>query len=114
MPKNKDTTAKGALSAIGIAKSIQHTKSTVKNSVVQAWVKNLEKTIAIAYQSFEDEARKKQGTSQAAQWVLDNYYIIEQAISLFTENMPTSFFKRLPAARLNDGPSLPQIGRAHV
>ena len=38
----------------------------------------------------------------ASEWVLDNYYIIRQALQQIEEDLPVSFYKQLP--RLSSGP----------
>jgi len=43
----------------------------------------LEKTIKKAYEFFEEASRKKKTVPQAAEWLLDNYYIIEEAFAQF-------------------------------
>ena len=69
------------------------------------------------YESWLDEAHRhfRQASHQdvtltyASEWVLDNYYIIRQAIQQIDEDLPYGFFKQLP--RLSDGPrvGLPRI-----
>jgi cyclic beta-1,2-glucan synthetase len=38
----------------------------------------------------------------AAQWLLDNYYVVQQALRQIREDMPQGFYRRLPL--LSDGP----------
>src|SRR5215213_9643496 len=44
-----------------------------------------------------DETNKAQvSTSQTAEWLLDNFYIIEQAIRQVEEDLPADYYQRLP------------------
>src|ERR1044071_5257708 len=44
-----------------------------------------------------DETNKAQvSTSQTAEWLLDNFYIIEQAVRQVEEDLPVDYYQRLP------------------
>src|SRR5215216_4643891 len=44
-----------------------------------------------------DETNKAQvSTSQTAEWLLDNFYIIEQAVRQVEEDLPADYYQRLP------------------
>jgi cyclic beta-1,2-glucan synthetase len=60
-----------------------------------------ESWLAEAHRQFRDESKKQVPISFTSEWVLDNYYIIRQALQQIKEDLPLSFYKQLP--RLTDG-----------
>jgi cyclic beta-1,2-glucan synthetase len=66
-----------------------------------AWQETL---LAEAYRAFRQVNIEEVALSYAAEWLLDNYYIIQQALRQVREDMPASFYRQLP---LLDG--LPRI-----
>ncbi|OGC75959.1 MAG: hypothetical protein A2Z27_05165 [candidate division Zixibacteria bacterium RBG_16_50_21] len=70
-----------------------------------------------AHTYFRDATNQDLSLTLAAEWVLDNYYIIRQALLQINEDLPVGFYMQLP--KLADGPlkGLPRIyaiGRAVV
>lgn len=55
-----------------------------------------------AYAYFTQAAQDTHITSYAAEWFLDNFYIIQQAVEQIEEDMPARYYQRLP--RLVSGP----------
>ena len=55
-----------------------------------------EATLRSAYLSFRATASDDQAFSQAGEWMLDNYYIVEQTLHLIEENLPQHYFEQLP------------------
>ena len=55
-----------------------------------------------AYIYFIQASRESHVTSYAAEWFLDNHYIVQQAVEQIEEDMPMSYYLRLP--RLVSGP----------
>lgn len=55
-----------------------------------------EKTLQDAYASFRATASDDQAFSQAGEWMLDNFYIVEQTLNLISENLPQHYFDQLP------------------
>lgn len=49
-----------------------------------------------AYKYFRSEEEKH---SHVAEWVLDNYYIIQQAIRQVHEDMPGDYYRQLPVLK---------------
>ena len=65
--------------------------------------------LAEAHLIFRKASQQKVPLTYASEWVLDNYYIIRQALQQIKEDMPVSFYKQLP--RLSGGPlkDIPRI-----
>ncbi len=38
-------------------------------------------------------------TSQTAEWLMDNFYVIEQAVRQVEEDLPADYYQRLPKTR---------------
>src|SRR3989304_476941 len=55
-----------------------------------------------AYQYFASAPPEEIAFSSAAEWVLDNFYIVRQALHLIREDMPKSYYRQLP--KLDAGP----------
>jgi cyclic beta-1,2-glucan synthetase len=45
---------------------------------------------------FEETNKAQVSTSQTAEWLLDNFYVIEQAIRQVEEDLPADYYQRLP------------------
>ncbi len=48
------------------------------------------------YEYFDETTKAQVSTSQTAEWLLDNFYIIEQAIRQVEEDLPADYYQRLP------------------
>ncbi|PKN87121.1 MAG: hypothetical protein CVU46_05565, partial [Chloroflexi bacterium HGW-Chloroflexi-8] len=68
-----------------------------------------------AHHTFRDTSQQLIPLTFASEWVLDNYYIIRQALQQIEEDMPKSFYKQLPKlteAALKDLPRIYIIARS--
>ena len=65
--------------------------------------------LAEAYHYFSERAQKKLFISLASEWILDNYYVIRQALIEIKESLPPGYYRQLP--HLTEGPykNLPRI-----
>src|SRR5258706_4086334 len=52
-----------------------------------------------AYYYFDEATKTQVSVSPVAEWLLDNFYILEQAIRQLEEDMPMNFYQRLPKTR---------------
>jgi cyclic beta-1,2-glucan synthetase len=78
-------------------------------------LKLYETWLAQAHTYFRKISNRDLSISLASEWLLDNYYIVRQALQQISEDLPASFYKQLP--KLAQGPltGLPRvyaIGRA--
>ena len=62
-----------------------------------------------AHSYFRDASNRDLTLTYASEWVLDNYYIIRQALQQINENLPPGYYRQLP--KLTNGPlkGLPRI-----
>ena len=56
----------------------------------------LKSWLAEAHHSFRDASHQEMSLTYASEWVLDNYYIIRQAIKQIEEDLPPGYYLQLP------------------
>ena len=61
-----------------------------------------ERTLAQAYRAVVAATREGRTIPPAAEWLLDNYHIVEEQIREIKDDLPPKFYRRLP--KLADGP----------
>lgn len=54
------------------------------------------KTLQEAYARFKGASREDIAFSYAAEWMLDNFYLVEQTLRLIREDMPRGYYRQLP------------------
>ena len=77
-------------------------------------LKAISKIIRLVHQEFETASRSPLAIGAganlfAAEWLLDNYYIIQRAIQQIQRGIPRDFYQRLPKASFNDAPVMARI-----
>ena len=85
-----------------LAQTIKLSRRTVRGNPVQTRLRKLDNFIRSAYQYFEEFGKDQIAVSHATEWVLDNFYVIEQAIRQVREGMPADYYRRLPHVTLDD------------
>ncbi|HEY5268801.1 MAG TPA: hypothetical protein VII97_00545, partial [Anaerolineales bacterium] len=71
---------------------ISHPKKTDLLEHLQSWEKALRNANAI----FKAMPSKDLAVSRAGEWMLDNFYVVEQTFRQIEEDLPASFLNRLP------------------
>ena len=64
-------------------------------------LKKLAEFFHSAYHYFDEASRTQVSVSHTAEWLLDNFHVIEQAIRQVEEDMPVDYYHRLP--KTDDG-----------
>jgi len=59
-------------------------------------LKNNEKVLAEIYELLNDTGKSKRKISPAGEWLLDNYYLIEEQIRLAQKHLPGKYIRQLP------------------
>ena len=59
-------------------------------------LKNNEKILAETYALLNDAGKSKRKISPAGEWLLDNYYLIEEQIRLAQKHLPEKYIRQLP------------------
>jgi len=67
-----------------------------------ARLRNNEKVLLAAYRSIAKAIDEGRGITPAAEWVLDNYHVVEEQIREIREDLPPGFYRQLP--KLAAGP----------
>jgi cyclic beta-1,2-glucan synthetase len=70
--------------------SLRHKVCLLKH--LQSW----KQTLQDAYACFRDAPSKDIAFSRAAEWMLDNFYIVEQTLYQIEQDLPQSYFDQLP------------------
>src|ERR1700682_6640610 len=58
--------------------------------------------LVAAYRSLVEAIRKGRGISPAAEWLVDNFHIVEEQLREIREDLPPGFYRGLP--KLSSGP----------
>src|SRR5579872_3762421 len=61
-----------------------------------------ERMLAQAYRDIVEVTREGRQVPPAAEWLLDNYHIVDEQIREIKDDLPPKFYRRLP--KLRDGP----------
>ena len=73
-----------------------------KRRPLDARLKNNEAVLLAAYRSIADAARDGHAITPAAEWLLDNYHLVDEQIREIREDLPPRFYRQLP--KLASGP----------
>ena len=65
-------------------------------------LRNNEKVLLAAYRSIARAVDEGRSITPAAEWVLDNFHVIEEQIREIREDLPAGFYRQLP--KLAEGP----------
>jgi cyclic beta-1,2-glucan synthetase len=59
-------------------------------------LKRLLQFFQIAYKHFDQATKTQVGVPNAAEWLLDNFYVLEQAVRVVEDDLPADYYSRLP------------------
>jgi cyclic beta-1,2-glucan synthetase len=68
-----------------------------------------ERMVNAAVQHFRSASQKELATTYSAEWILDNYYIVLQAIRQIKEDLPEKYYQELPKLISGDLKGYPRI-----
>ncbi|MDY0020242.1 MAG: cellobiose phosphorylase, partial [Anaerolineae bacterium] len=60
------------------------------------YLRELEALLTHAYQTFLQGSEEEVARSYAAEWLLDNFYIVQQALRQIREGLPVGYYRKLP------------------
>jgi len=88
-----------------------HAVSTYSKNIrpVKPILEESKEVLNIAYRVLSGLAKKNQDLSVAAEWLIDNFYIIQEQIVQVQEDFPKEFQRRLPALSGGDHEGLPKV-----
>src|SRR5262245_19861496 len=61
-----------------------------------------QRALLASYRSIADETPQELGISPAAEWLVDNFHIVEEQVREIRDDLPPTFYKELP--KLAGGP----------
>ncbi|MGM0587003.1 MAG: GH36-type glycosyl hydrolase domain-containing protein [Bacteroidota bacterium] len=68
-----------------------------------------QQALSDAYQRFSKAMRTEEEVSDAVEWILDNYYIINEEISRVEADLPKSYYRKLPKLTEGRSEGLPKV-----
>ncbi len=71
-------------------------KRPKRKAILLRHLKNWETTLRAAYAVFREESSKDLAYSRAGEWMLDNFYVVEQTLRLIEEELPEGYYGELP------------------
>ncbi len=69
------------------------------NFPIPGRLKKLKDLFQAAYNHFESASKTAAVVSPASDWLLDNFYILEQALRVIEEDLPSDYYARLPKTK---------------
>ncbi|HWZ63520.1 MAG TPA: glucoamylase family protein [Steroidobacteraceae bacterium] len=88
--------------AASLAAAQRVTERPVSRVPLRARLRDNESVLLAAYRAIATAAAEGRPISPAAEWLLDNYHVVEEQIREIRQDLPPSFYRRLP--KLGDGP----------
>ncbi len=82
--------------AFQLAESHAITRSPKRIPAIRVRLREQESLLRQAYQYFATASEAQRTLNYAAEWLLDNYYIVQQAVRQIGEDMPESYCRQLP------------------
>jgi cyclic beta-1,2-glucan synthetase len=84
-------------------------KTPKNKAILLQHLHSWEKTLHNAYGYFKAGVSKDLAFSRASEWMLDNFYIVEQTLHQIEEDLPQSFYEQLPKLDKTALKGLPRI-----
>ena len=94
--------------ALNLAENLEYIDHPRNSNPLPAAGENMGTFLQSAYRYFDKSSRTDATESYSGEWVLDNYYIIEQALRQISQNLPKDFYQRLPKTTV-DGHEMTRI-----
>ena len=82
--------------ATSLASELRDSKPVRGPFPIPARLKKMGQFFQAGYSYFSDSAQTQIITSNAAEWLLDNFYVLEQAVREVQKDLPASYYARLP------------------
>ncbi|NQU42243.1 cellobiose phosphorylase, partial [bacterium] len=72
-------------------------------------LEDLQDSLKRVHRAFLSLTERQPVPSSAAEWLLDNYYVVQQAVRRIEEDMPGEFYRELPILETTDLAGFPRI-----
>jgi len=96
-------------SAANLAEIHSVSDSSKRMRPVKPIIEDSKKVLVDAYRVLSGLAKQNRDLSTAAEWLIDNFYIIQEQIVQVEEDFPREFQKRLPALSTGEHEGLPRV-----
>ena len=71
-------------------------KRPKRKAILLQHLKNWETTLRAAYAVFRGKSSNDLAFTRAGEWMLDNFYVVEQTLRLVEEELPEEYYGELP------------------
>ena len=79
-----------------LARQLSDCKPRRSSFIIPARLKQFMHFFQECYEYFEETNKAQVSTSQTSEWLMDNFYVIEQAVRQVEQDLPADYYKRLP------------------
>jgi cyclic beta-1,2-glucan synthetase len=80
--------------AVNLARSHEASAQPANRIAIAARLRDMETLLQEAYRSFASEGQNT--SSYGAEWLLDNFYLVQQAVNDIRKDMPDRYYRQLP------------------
>src|SRR5687768_7331370 len=97
-PINLDEPTRSPLERFAHQLADQHTvaRAYEKNALLSYALLRWSESLHEAYRYFRTSASKEPAVTRAGEWMLDNFYIVEETLRQIKEDLPVSYYDQLP------------------
>src|SRR5512134_1814082 len=81
---------------VGLARQLTDCKPQRTSFEIPAQLRQFLRFFQECYDYFEETNKTQVSTSQTSEWLMDNFYVIEQAIRQVEQDLPATYYRRLP------------------
>src|SRR5215216_1215280 len=81
-----------------LARQVAAYKPRRTSFTIPARLKQFMRLFQECYEYFEESNKAQVSTSQTSEWLMDNFYVIEQAVRHVEQDLPADYYQRLPKA----------------
>src|SRR5215211_1594621 len=82
-----------------LARQLADCKPRRTSFPIPARLKQFMRFFQECYEYFEETNKTEVATSQTSEWLMDNFYVLEQAVRQVEQDLPADYYQRLPKTR---------------
>lgn len=84
---------------VELARELDDCQPRRASFTIPARLKQFMRFFQECYEYFEETNKTQVATSQTSEWLMDNFYVIEQAVRQVEQDLPADYYQRLPKTR---------------
>lgn len=81
---------------VRLAKELNDCRPRITGFPIPGRLRKLKQFFQLAYNHFDDAVKTQVTVSSTSEWLLDNFYVLEQAIREVEDDLPSAYYSRLP------------------